>query len=184
MSSLDSGESLGSGESLDSQESSLLLDEALKRAAACPAPMTASFELSPPRQHSSRSPRSLKTLKNKVAATSYSKRIARGPSAQQAGATSPDPRVMKTSPDGTTSTSAPVAMLLHPTCCSHSSTGPLGGSSLAKNRGSRIQESGGITVHTMNSRELSSAWARGAAGRAMAALPSSRGATRRHAPSP
>ena len=146
-----------------------------------PTSSAAPYGLLPPGQHSSRSPCSLNTLKNKVAMPSYSKWITRAPSVRQDRATSPHPCVMKTTPRGTTSTSAPVAKLQHPACCSHSSSGPLSGSSSAKNFGSRIHEAGGITAHTTNSCELPSAWVRRPAGRVATAHPSPPGVSRRRA---
>ena len=70
---------------------------------------------------------------------------------------------------GTTSTFAPMARQKHPVCCSHSSGGPLGDISSAKNRGSWIHVRSGITAHTTNSREEPLAWVRGPAAHATSA---------------
>ena len=54
---------------------------------------------------------------------------------------SPQSRVMKILPVGTTSISAPVAGALQSVCCNQSSRGPLGGITSEKNRGKRIHTS-------------------------------------------
>nr|XP_020173725.1 uncharacterized protein PB18E9.04c-like [Aegilops tauschii subsp. strangulata] len=100
LSSLDSGELLGLGESLDSKESPLLLEELPAKPGASSTPMAVPHGLPLSEQHSKRRPSSSKTLNNSMEAPSYSKWMARAPSAQQACATSPHPRVMKMSPRG------------------------------------------------------------------------------------
>jgi len=111
----------------------------------------------PPGQHSRRRPSPSKTLKNIMEAPSYSKWMARAPSARQTRATSPHPRVMKILPGETTSTSATVAKVIHSACGNHSSSGPLGGISSAKNCESLIHVRGGTAVHTTNSHKEPSA---------------------------
>ena len=113
---------------------------------AGPAPTDASHGLLPLEQYSSHWPSWSKTLNNRVEASSYSKWITRAPSTRQDRATSPHPQVMKMLLGGTTSTLAPVTRLQHPASYNHNLSGPLSGSSSVKNLGSRIHESGGITM--------------------------------------
>ena len=121
-----------------------------------------------PEQHSRRRPSASKTLKDSVDAPSYSKWIARAPSARHTRAISPQPRVMKILPEETASTSAPVAGVSQSACYSQSSRGPLGGISAEKKEGKRIQVHGGITAQNTSSREESAAWTPGATTRAIA----------------
>ena len=93
-----------------------------------------------PGQHSSRRPFASKTLKNITEAPSYSKWIAKAPLVLQTRAISLQPQVMKTSPGATTATSASVARVLQPACCSQSSRSSPCGMMEAKKGGRRIQD--------------------------------------------